>query len=330
VLPDGARGRIALGDVVILFQIVTAPEVPRPQLPRSLRRSPARELDRPFAALAALSLIAHLAMVLYLRGVDWPRHPDLEEVPDRFVRSVLRRPPEKPAPVAPAPTVATPPPDRPIVARPRPSVEEQRRRLVARVGRQGLLQVLSALGPQGSVRDLLRDGSVDREQEQAMREVGGLVVAQEGTSIPLAASTPGGRIADVTALQGRPRIAVADVAAGGPERRVPSVKTEPPALDGPVAGFDAQLLARTIRGRLAEVRACYERALKRRPDIGGRLVLRFTLTPAGTVASVDVDEDTLHDPDVTACVRNAVARWRFPAPPRSVEVTFPFVFQPAS
>jgi TonB family protein len=181
------------------------------------------------------------------------------------------------------------------------------------------------------MRDLLRDGSVDRLQEQAMRDVGGLAVAQEGRPLPLGGGAPGGgRIADVGALQGRTQISAADVGGRGAERRVPVVRPEAPALDEPVAGFDAQQLARTIRARLAEVRACYERALKRRPDIGGRLVLRFTLTPAGTVASVEVDEDTLGDPDVTACVRNAVASWRFTAPPRRVEVTFPFVFQPAS
>src|SRR5206468_1348178 len=81
-LPARARGRIALDDVVILFQIVTPPAVPHAQLPRSLRRSTARDLDRPFALLALLSLLAHLGMVIYLRGVDWPRHPDPELVPD--------------------------------------------------------------------------------------------------------------------------------------------------------------------------------------------------------------------------------------------------------
>jgi TonB family protein len=329
LLPERARGRVALGDVIILFQIVTLPSGPRPQLPRSLQRSPVRELDRPFVALAALSLLAHLGMVLYLRGVDWPRTPDLEQVPDVFVRTVLRRPlPPAPAPVAPAAPTVRP---APVAARPRLSVEEQKRRLVAEVGRKGLLQVITALGERGAVRDLLREGSVDRLQEEAMRDLGGLAVAQEGRPLPLGAGAAGGgRVADVRGLQGQTRISAADVGGRGAERRVPLVRPEPPALDEPLAGFDAQQLARTIRGHLAEVRACYERALKRRPDIGGRLVLRFSLTPAGTVSSVEVDEDTLGDPEVTACVRNAVAAWRFAAPPRKVEVTFPFVFQPGS
>jgi len=330
-LPASARGRIAVGDAVILFQIVRSPQLPRAQLPRSLRGSPARDLDRPFAALAVVSFVAHLAMVLYLRGVDWPRTPDVEEVPDVFVRQVLRRPPPPPpvaATVEPAPAVARP---APTPARPRPSIEEQKRRLVAQVGRKGLLQVLTALGENGAARDLLRNGSIDRLQEEAMREVGGLAVAQEGRALPLGGGAPGGgRIADVSALQGRTQISAANVGPGGAERRAPSVRSEPPALDEPVEGFDPRLVARAIRDHMAAVRACYERALKRHPEIGGRLVLRFALTPAGTVSSVEVDEDTLKDADVTACVKAAVASWRFPAPPRRVEVIFPFVFQPAS
>src|SRR5205814_349904 len=135
-------------------------------------------------ALAELSLVAHLAMVLYLRGVDWPRAPDIEEVPSAFVHQLLRRPPPPPAPALapkPAPRART----APVAARPRPSIEEQKRRLVAQVERQGLLQVLTAVGEQGAMRDLLLDGSVDRLQEEAMRGLGELTMAQKGGPLPL-------------------------------------------------------------------------------------------------------------------------------------------------
>jgi hypothetical protein len=328
LLPDRARGKIVVGEVTILFQLMAASAGPRIQLPLSLRRAPLRELDPLAVFSAAVSVILHAALVLYLRSVDWPRRPDVEENYGRFVHQTWRRPPP---PVSPAPSVAASPaavspPVRP--ARPPASLEVRRRELVERVGRSGLIQVLTGLGRNTAVRDLLRDGSVDRDQALALREVGGLNLAQDGPLVPIVRG--GGRIADVTALRGQTHIAVADVGGGPAERRVPVVRVEPPADSEAPAGFDPQLLARAIKARLGEVRACYERALKRRGDLGGKLVLRFTLTPAGTVAAVDIDEDTLHDAEVAGCVRSVALRWRFPTPPRAIEISFPFLFQPAS
>jgi hypothetical protein len=304
----------------------TMSAAPRMQLPRALR---ARERDGFFAVAVAFSVLLHAGLVIYLRSVDWPRQPEVVEI-DPFVRLP---PAIRPAPVL----TAEPAPGTEAAARPTPSPspspspEDQRRRLVARVGRSGLLQVLSALGPQSALRDLLGAGSVDRDQEEALRAVGGLTVAVEGTPLAPLAPGPAGRVAEVTALRGQPHIATVDVGPGRGERRVPVVRVER-ADSEPVAGFDPNLLARTIRQHLAQLRACYERALKRRPDgvVGGKLVLRLTLTAAGTVAAVDVDEDTLDDPEVAACARIVAMGWRFPAPPRQVEVTFPFVFQPGS
>jgi TonB family protein len=327
VLPERARGRIALGDATILFQLVRATRAPRPQLPIALRASFARNLDRAFAIFALLSLLLHGALVAYLRTVDWPRLPDITAEPDRFVRQLRRPPPPTVASVeapAPAPVPAPPRRVRPVVRTP-----EDRRALVAKVANVGLLQVLGAVGPSGAVRDLLGRGSVDRSQEQALRDLGGVRVAQEGSIASLHTPGTGGRISDVRELRDTGGISVANVSGPAAERRVPVVRVDPPAVETDAPGFDPQTIARAIRAHLAAIRACYERALKSHPDIGGKLVLRFTLTPAGTVSSIGVDEDTLDDPEVTRCVRAVVATWRFAAPPRAVEVSFPFVFQPA-
>jgi hypothetical protein len=102
----------------------------------------------------------------------------------------------------------------------------------------------------------------------------------------------------------------------------------PQVEDGKV---DAAAIAREIRGRRKAIAACYERALKQQPTLAGKLVVRFSLAPAGTVSAVDIDEDTLGAPDVAACIRGVVLHWRFPAlTDGAAELTFPFVFQPAS
>jgi hypothetical protein len=83
-----------------------------------------------------------------------------------------------------------------------------------------------------------------------------------------------------------------------------------------------------VRTRLGAIKACYERALKRNPTLSGKVVIHWTITQAGTVSGVDVEQDTLGDAEVASCIKALVARWRFPAPSGgSVDVSFPFVFQ---
>ena len=56
--------------------------------------------------------------------------------------------------------------------------------------------------------------------------------------------------------------------------------------------------------------------------------MHWTITAAGTVSGVDVEQDTLGDSEVASCIKSLVARWRFPSPANgSVDVSFPFVFQ---
>ena len=98
-LDERSRGKITLGDMTILFQFVTPPPPqPRPQLPASVRGSITSDLDWAFATIAAGSFLLHLLMVIYLRNVDWPRKPDIEEIPDRFVKMMVHKVEKPPEP----------------------------------------------------------------------------------------------------------------------------------------------------------------------------------------------------------------------------------------
>src|SRR3569623_1145929 len=90
-LDERSRGKIVLGAMTILFQFVTPPPPqPRPQLPASVRGSLTSGVDWFFAAIAGMSFLVHLLLVIYLRNVDWPRKPDIEEIPDRFVKMLAQ------------------------------------------------------------------------------------------------------------------------------------------------------------------------------------------------------------------------------------------------
>lgn len=103
--------------------------------------------------------------------------------------------------------------------------------------------------------------------------------------------------------------------------------TEPP--------LDADEAARQIRARLGLVRACYERAVRREPDIHGKLQLGLDISDAGQVTAVDVELDGLRAPvsraaadELTGCVRAQALGWRLASagPSGGIHLSYVFLF----
>jgi outer membrane biosynthesis protein TonB len=343
LLPDGARGRVTVGDTTVLFQLVRPPPAqPRPRLPHSVRRRALDGIDKLFAIIFLATLVGHVAMVVYLRQVDWPRRPPIEELPDRFIHQIAHRPPPAPkpttvatapsAPRAPAPAPAPRPPRAPAPPAAPQSEAERRAELEKRMRGMGLLKVLPAPTEDGhsAVADLLAPGGVDRPFEEAMRGVRGIAIADNDGLRGLPGAGSGqGHVATPGSLRGGPGIE--DARGLGPtvERRArPVVEVDRPALESGRA--DPAAIAAEVRARRKAIAACYERALKLKPTLAGKLVLRFTITAAGTVSAAEVDDDSLGAPEVAGCVRALVLRWRFTPPAEApVELSFPFLFQSA-
>jgi hypothetical protein len=350
-LDERSRGKITLGDMTILFQFVTPPPPPpRPQLPASVRGSITSDLDWAFATIAAGSFLLHLLMVIYLRNVDWPRKPDIEEIPDRFVHMMIKKvekPPEPKKEVAKkeeekkepekkkgeekkaAPKKELTPEEKAKLAEEKAKADAERRaRLAEQVKSTGLLKLLGARGDSGSIADVLGKGDVDRDQEKAFQGVGGVGVASANDQLRgiKSGGSGSGKVATVGGLRGSGSIAAGGTGNAAAEKRVTGiVKNEAPAVDGEL---DPGLIAKEVRARLGAIKACYERALKRNPTLTGKIVMHWTITAAGTVSGVDVETDTLGDSEVSSCIKSLVARWRFPSPANgSVDVSFPFVFQ---
>ena len=345
LLDERSRGKINVGDLTILFQFVTPPPLqPRPRLPASVRGSWTTGLDWIFTLIAGMSFLAHLVFVLYLRNVDWPRKPDIEEIPDRFVQMVVKaKPPEAPKPTTTEDKTEDKTPDKQVAsnnsakkaAKKEISAEEKERidaerraRLAEQVRNTGIIKLLGAKADgSGSIADVLGKGDVDRDQEKAFQGVGGLTVATSDASLRGVKSGTGGsgKVADIGSLRGAGTIAGGNTGAGATEKKVSGVvRSEAPAVDGEL---DPALVSKEVRARIGAVKACYERALKRNPNLSGKIKVRWTITAAGTVSGVDIADDSMGDSEVSSCIKQLVARWRFPAPAGgSVEVEFPFVF----
>ena len=347
LLDERSRGKVTVGDLSVLFQFVTPPPPqPRPQLPASVRGSFFSGMDWAYTAIASGSFLAHLIFVIYLRSVDWPRKPDLEEIPDRFVQMVVKaKPPEPPKETAnkddkkdedqkvekkaPSNSSANKP-KKEISAEEKARLDAERRaRLAEQVRNTGILKLLGAKADgSGSIADVLGKGDVDRDQEKAFQGVGGLTVATGDASLRGVKSGTGGsgKVANISGLRGAGSIAGGDTGAGSTEKRITGiVRSEAPAVDGEL---DPSLVSKEVRTRIGAIKACYERALKRNPNLSGKVKVRWTITAAGTVSAVEIEEDSMGDSEVSSCIKGLVSRWRFPAPSGgSVDVVYPFVFQ---
>lgn len=57
------------------------------------------------------------------------------------------------------------------------------------------------------------------------------------------------------------------------------------------------------------IQYCYERELKRNPNLRGKMVLRITITPQGTIKKVQIISSTLNNRRVEQCVLSRIKRW---------------------
>ena len=345
LLPERSCGKVVVGDVTVLFQFVTPPPVqPRPQLPPSVRSSLMQNLDWVLVAVVAASFIAHFGFVVYLRNIDWPRKPDIEEIPDRFVQMIVPKKVEEPKPVVAQKeeekaekkeakrdkgdaSKKAPPKPRDPEAEAR-AAAERRARLAADVQKMGVLKILGAKGENGSVADLVKGGDVSGDADKVFAQVGGVGVATTGGGLRSKGAGGSGSLRGGGSLRASGPGEVGTGERGG-ERAVKGIVKDsaPTDVDG---SLDPSVIAREIRGRLGAIKACYEAGLKRNPNIGGKLQLRFEVSTVGKVTSAEIENDSMHDDEVASCIKSRVMTWRFPAPAGgSVQFSYPFIFQAA-
>ena len=91
-----------------------------------------------------------------------------------------------------------------------------------------------------------------------------------------------------------------------------------------VGKLPADVIRRVVRGRINQLRYCYEKLLTTRPDLAGALTLELVITPEGDVGQAKATGVT---PDLESCVTQSAIRWKFPKPKSGpVKVTYPMTF----
>lgn len=94
-------------------------------------------------------------------------------------------------------------------------------------------------------------------------------------------------------------------------------------------GLDREIIAQYIKSKLGQILYCYERQLSAKPDLFGKVAVKFTIGPTGSVEQQLIGDTTLKNATVEGCILNKVATWKFPTPQGGtrVLVTYPFLFK---
>lgn len=344
-LQESARGKVELADVTLFFHFVPPPPADaRPQLPPDVRGNFWKNVDRAFFGVLAASLFLHFSGAAYIMTQPTPKEPELalEELTDRFVRANII-PPKAPEPekqeVAQADKGSKDEDKKPkkeeaseskAESKPAGDVERHKAEVAKKVAGKGLLKILGAAGSGsgGAFADVLGGSTGGGDIAAALQGAGGVGVATEAsvghggprgggsgnvTSIGEVGTSGGGSV-DLGAKK--------EVAVQG------RVKDAAPEVDS--SDVDRDALTRYVKARIKSLQSCYEKELKRNPNLKGKVVVRFSIMPSGRTGSIEIEEDTLGTDAVGACIKSYIRSWVFPFKPSDeVPVSYPFLFSPA-
>jgi TonB family protein len=138
-----------------------------------------------------------------------------------------------------------------------------------------------------------------------------------------------------------PPVAVDPPEAGASEPIVQGVTTYSNVDDGPpqapciectmVSGrLVPEVVVRIIHLNRGRFRFCYQNALRRSPNVSGRIAIHFVISRSGEVTHTSVENgSTIDDADFRACLVDAFGKLSFPQPEGGeVGVTYPMLFTP--
>lgn len=352
LLPLGPAdaGKVAFGEVRLLFQMVAPPPKPKKIiLPPAAKGGPLAALDKAYTAAVIGSIIAHLGLV---GGAGWWWHASgqFEEAQKR--ESIVYR-------VLKAEMVLKEKPEKVEVAKvegegegiggkedgkeagkeSKPSKaytktaggagsgsdEDKYRRQVAKVRNNTLVGVLDSVG--GGARGIIGREAADSDMAGAFNTggSGGTLIASDSYGYRGSrggGGGPGGSGGGNTYQ----RMSADDVRGSGPirtgpvasgQRREEEVKIRIGGSLGAMSGpgkIDASTVESVFRRRKSAIQMCYERALKVNQSVEGKVSIRFTIGAAGTVTDISVVENSTGDSGIGSCIAEKVRSWPFPQP----------------
>jgi TonB family protein len=96
-------------------------------------------------------------------------------------------------------------------------------------------------------------------------------------------------------------------------------------------GRDADAIEAMMAQHRAQIVYCYQRELKRSPELKGKVVVRFTVRTNGKVTGAKVVQSTLGNAKVERCILGIIRKFKFEAVGKgkgNLTYEYPFIFSP--
>ncbi len=231
-----------------------------------------------------------------------------------------RKDTEKPKPAPPARAKAKPAPPAPAVAQaPKP---EPAKRSVATMG---LLSMLSSASPR-TESDSQRIGetlrNVDFKQAKDLTEDVGSLTGSVGARGKVSAGEMAAGLARGTGTNvGLSGKVVSPISGPGGGASAES------ASGGGTSGRSLSEIRDVVAQYIAGLKYLYDRELKARPALHGKVTVEFVIDGPGSVSEVRLVSSGLGHPPLESAILGRIRGWKFPSKPGdATRVTFPFDF----
>lgn len=150
-------------------------------------------------------------------------------------------------------------------------------------------------------------------------------IGEDGDSSGSARTPREGETSLEASLDGRPGLNLKR-----PEELTPldmrDTELEIPPVDG--GELDAATVRRVVTSRSGAVRRCFDRSLRSKENVSGKLVVEVEVQPTGRVSNVELMTPAFARTEVGSCLMKSIRKWRFPRFEGEAQaIELPFVLQ---
>jgi len=198
---------------------------------------------------------------------------------------------------------------------------------------RGVIGLITKIGGNGSsVIDLLAGSGAGGDLDSLMGGLGGLKTGGASTlglggGGGFGLGSGGGTLGDLSI----------DSLVGGSGGETVKLKKEgsvnissPSSVSGTgstSSGRTSSAIYSVVRSHIAGIEHAYSAQLKQNPNLEGKIVVKFTISSDGSVASADIISSTMGCPPLEQTIISRIYTWKFPTISEGeVTVIYPFVF----